>query len=173
MGADPARHATPEQLGHLEALEFLVVQDMFLTETARRAAVVLPAVAYTEKDGTFTNTERCVQLVKRAMQPLPGAKADWEILVALARVLGLGWAYLSPSEILSEIGRTTPLYAGATRRALGEQGARWPLAQGERTADGRPTVRGSAHLTWDMLERGVAVGGVQGEELVASRGRGE
>ncbi len=72
MGADPARHATPEQLAQLDALDFLVVQDLCLTETAKRASVVLPAVAYTEKDGTFTNTERAVQVVRRAMMELPG-----------------------------------------------------------------------------------------------------
>jgi NADH-quinone oxidoreductase chain G len=151
MGADPARHLRDEQLARLEALDFLVVQDLYLTETARRAHVVLPALAYTEKDGTFTNTERCVQVVRQAMQPLPQAKADWEILVAVARGLGLGWAYLSPAEILSEIGRTTPLYAGASRRALGESGARWPLAPGGRTPEGRTTVAGSETLTWEML----------------------
>jgi NADH-quinone oxidoreductase subunit G len=126
MGADPARHLSDAQLARLDALDFFVVQDLSLTETARRADVVLPALAYLEKDGTFTNTERCVQVVRKAMQPLPQAKADWEILQAVARALGLGWSYLSPAEILSEIGRTTPLYAGATRRALGESGARWP-----------------------------------------------
>ena len=84
MGADPARHATPEQLARLESMEFLVVQDLFLTETAQRATVVLPAVAYTEKDGTFTNTERCVQVVRRAMTELPGARADWDILSSVA-----------------------------------------------------------------------------------------
>jgi predicted molibdopterin-dependent oxidoreductase YjgC len=154
MGADPARHLADEQLARLDALDFLVVQDLFLTETARRAHVVLPALAYTEKDGTFTNTERCVQVVHRAMQPLPQAKADWEILVGVARALGLegsGWAYLSPAEILSEIGRTTPLYAGASRRALGETGARWPLAPGARTDEGRATVVGCDTLTWGML----------------------
>ena len=173
LGANPARHASAQQLARLEALDLLDVQDLFLTETAQRATVVLPALAYTEKDGSFTNTERCIQVVKQAMQPLPGAKADWEILSGIARALGLGWTYLSPAEILSEIGRTTPLYAGVTRRALGDKGARWPLAAGERTAHGRPTVVGSPYLTWQMIEQGVAPVGAQSGELVAPRGGGE
>jgi predicted molibdopterin-dependent oxidoreductase YjgC len=173
MGADPARHLAEQRAGALDALDFLVVQDMFLTETAMRADVVLPAVAYTEKDGTFTNTERNVQVIRRAMLPLPGARADWEILSGLARALGLGWTYLAPAQILSEIARTTPLYAGATRRALGDAGARWPLTPGEKTSEGRAAVQGSPYLTWAMLENGLTQAANPGEELAISRGRGE
>jgi predicted molibdopterin-dependent oxidoreductase YjgC len=175
MGEDPVGQFLTSQ--PLDGLDFLIVQDMFLTETAKRADVVLPALSYTEKDGTFTNTERCVQVVRQAMQPLPGARADWEILCGVARALGLGWTYLSPAQVLSEIARTTPLYAGASRRALGASGARWPLAPRERDAEGRPTVTGSPFLTWEMLAHGVAHGlahaGTPGEELALSRGRGE
>src|SRR5262249_24317478 len=159
MGSNPARHLTEGQRAALDHLEFLVVQDLYLTETARRAHVVLPALAYTEKDGTFTNTERCVQGVRQAMQPLPHARADWEILTAVANALGLGWTYLSPTEILNEIARTTPLYAGASRRALGESGARWPLAPGTPTPEGRRTVMGSPTLTWEMLSHGPTCAG--------------
>jgi predicted molibdopterin-dependent oxidoreductase YjgC len=174
MGADPAKRADPEQLARLESLEFLVVQDLFLTETARRAHVVLPAVAYTEKDGTFTNIERRVQVVRQAMMPLPFAKADWEILMGVARALGLHWSYLSPAQILTEIGRAVPLYAGVSRRALGEAGACWPFAAGAPTAEGRPTLAGSSHLTWQMLEQGVTSALAATEELArAASGRGE
>ena len=173
MGADPARHRGPDGAGALDQLDFLVVQDTFLTETAMRADVVLPAVAYTEKEGTFTNTERNVQVVRRAMLPLPGARADWEILMGVARALGLGWTYLSPVQILGEIARATPLYEGASRRALGESGARWPLLAGERTAEGRATVQGSPYLTWQMLEQGLTRSAAAGEELAVSPGRGE
>jgi predicted molibdopterin-dependent oxidoreductase YjgC len=124
MGADPAHHVDPAALEHFD---FLVVQDLFLTETAQRADVVLPAVAYAEKDGSFTNTERCVQAVRRAMIPLPGARADWEILGGVARALGLRWSYRGPSDVLAEIGRVVPIYAGLTRRALGARGLRWPI----------------------------------------------
>jgi NADH-quinone oxidoreductase subunit G len=174
LGADPARHATPQQLARLEQLDFLLVQDLVLTETARRAHVVLPAAAYTERDGTFTNTERCVQVVRKAMQALPGTRGDWEIIAALARALGLGWSYLSAGQVLSEIGRTVPLYAGATRRALGAQGLRWPLvAAAEAEPDGRRRVMGSPYLTWDMVEHGVVRATTAGGEPVSSRGRGE
>jgi NADH-quinone oxidoreductase subunit G len=149
LGANPARHVGADAL---EGLEFLVVQDLFLTETAQRADVVLPAVAYTEKEGTFTNTERCVQLVRRAMLPLPGARPDWEILSGVASALGLRWTHRSPAEILAEIGQTVPLYAGVTRQAVGRGGVRWPTAAG-----GQPgAVEGSPYLTWDMLRAGVA-----------------
>ena len=173
MGSDPARHATPEQLAQLEQLEFLVVQHPLLTETAKRATVVLPAAVYTEKDGTFTNTERCVQVVRQAMLPLAGTRTDFDILVALGRALGLGWAYLSPAQVLTEISRSTPIYAGASRRALADDGARWPLSPAERTPEGRRTVQGSPYLTWEMLEQGFTAVGLAGEEFALPRGRGE
>ena len=168
MGADPARHATPEQLARLEALDFLVVQDLCLTETAKRASVVLPAVAYTEKDGTFTNTERAVQVVRRAMDELPGALPDWQILGGLANAFGLSWHYGSSVEILAEIRRVVPLYAGVTRRGLGKEGARWPFSVGENDANGKPSLVGSSHLTWDMVEHGVS-GGAGGDEPALPR----
>jgi predicted molibdopterin-dependent oxidoreductase YjgC len=172
MGANPARRATAEQLRALESLRLLVVQDMFLTETAKRATVVLPAVASVEKDGTFTNTERCVQVVRQAMQPLPGAKADWEILGGVIRALGLNWTYFSPADILREIGRSTPIYAGVSRRALGESGARWPLLA-HTSASSRTALSESSYLTRQMLEQGLAQEMAAAEKLVASSGRGE
>ncbi len=158
MGANPMRHATSEQQSRLASTEFLVVQDTFLTETAQAATVVLPAVSYTEKDGTFTNTERCVQVVRKAMLELPGARADWAILNGVAQALGLDWNYQSPTQILGEIARTVPLYAGASRRTLGQTGARWPLAPGAPDTEGRTTLVGSPYLTWEMLAQGVAQG---------------
>ncbi|HEX6123617.1 MAG TPA: molybdopterin-dependent oxidoreductase, partial [Ktedonobacterales bacterium] len=173
LGADPARHATPAQRAYLEKLEFLVAQDLFLTETAKLADVVLPAVAYSEKDGTFTNTERCVQVVRRAMTELPGARADWQILTSLAKAMGLGWSYLAPNDVLREIARVVPLYAGASRKALGLQGARWPLAISDANGAG-PALRGTPHLTWAMLEQGIGTGMDAGGGASATpRGRGE
>ncbi len=172
MGADPARHATPAQLAALENLSLLVVQELFLTETARRAHVVLPALSYAEKEGTFTNTERCVQVVRQAMVPLPGARADWEILTALARELGLGWSYTSPAQILAEIVGTTPIYAGASRRTLGLQGARWPLRRGAPDAEGRATVVESPYLTWEIFEQGIADGALAEGDLSSPAGVG-
>jgi predicted molibdopterin-dependent oxidoreductase YjgC len=128
------------------------VQDLFLTETAKRATVVLPGLSYGEKDGTFTNLDRRIQVVRKGMTELPGARADWEILTTLARMLGLAWAYLSPADILREIGRVAPIYAGVTRRALGETGLQWPLRAGEIGADGRKIIVGSETVTWPLAE---------------------
>jgi formate dehydrogenase (NADP+) alpha subunit len=114
-----------EQL--LKGLEFLVVQDIFLSETAALADVVLPATSFAEKDGTFTNTERKVQLVRRAL-PAPGeARADWRIITDLARRLGAAWSYSHPREIMAEINALTPSYAGITfDRLEAEGGLCWP-----------------------------------------------
>jgi predicted molibdopterin-dependent oxidoreductase YjgC len=168
LGADPARHASPEQVAQLEKLDALIVQDLFLTETAKRATVVLPGLSYGEKDGTFTNLDRRIQVVRKGMTELPGARADWEILTTLARMLGLAWAYLSPNDILREIGRVAPIYAGVTRRALGESGLQWPLRAGEVGANGRTTIVGSETLTWPP-----ATDGNSAEASVAVAASGE
>jgi NADH-quinone oxidoreductase subunit G len=119
MGSNPLRH------GELPPnLEFLVVQDITLTETARRADVVLPAVSFAEKDGSMTNVDHHVQAVRRALRPLPGAKADWEILLALASHLGHKWTYTSPRDVLAEIAEQNPFYSGLTWEELGAQGVR-------------------------------------------------
>lgn len=122
MGANPARHVESGKLP--ETLEFLVVQDIVLTETAQQADVVLPAVTFAEKDGTMTNVDHHVQVVQRALRPLPGAKADWEILVALANRLGQSWTYANPGDIFAEIAENNPFYAGLTYEDLGKQGVR-------------------------------------------------
>ncbi len=126
MGANPARHMADPSL--LDRLDFLVVSDLVLTETARRAHVVLPALSYAEKIGTFTNLDRCVQPLRRALAPLPGARADWEVMRAVATRLGLPWSYRSPADILAEIASVVPYYSGMTRASLGDQGRRWSFA---------------------------------------------
>lgn len=119
MGANPLRH------GALPAnLEFLIVQDITLTETAQKADIVLPAVTFAEKDGSMTNVDHHVQAVRRALRPLPGAKADWEILISLANHLGDRWNYNSPQDVLKEIAAHQPLYSGLTWESLGAQGVR-------------------------------------------------
>src|SRR5690606_6120786 len=96
----------------LRAVDFLVVQDIFPNETAQMADVVLAAGSFAEKSGTFTNTERCVQLV-RPFLPLPGeARADWDIVTDLANRMGAGWHYDSPAAIFDEMATVTPSYAG-------------------------------------------------------------
>ena len=120
MGANPARHV--EKLS--SSLELLVVQDIMLTETAQQADVVLPAVTYAEKDGSMTNIDHHVQAIRQALRPLPGTKADWEIIVEIARHMGAKWSYASPKQILLEIAEENPFYTGLDWVELGAQGVR-------------------------------------------------
>jgi len=111
----------------LKSLDFLVVQDIFLTETAQLADVVLPGVSTFEKDGTFTNSERRVQLGHQAVDPPGEARQDWWIVGEVARRLGYdGLTYGSPSEIMDEIASLTPIYGGISHERLGTQGLQWP-----------------------------------------------
>ncbi|MDK2822913.1 MAG: formate dehydrogenase ferredoxin subunit [Clostridia bacterium] len=111
----------------LENLDFLVVQDIFLTETAQLADVILPAVSFAEKDGTFTNTERRVQLIQKAIKPIGDAKPDWVILMEIMDRLGYKKEYLHPSEIMEEIAAVTPQYGGINYfRIKQEGGLQWP-----------------------------------------------
>ena len=120
MGANPARHV--EKLP--DSLKLLIVQDIMLTETAQQADIVLPAVTFAEKDGSMTNIDHHVQAIRQALRPLPGAKADWEIFVEIARHMGIKWNYASPKEILQEIAEENPFYAGLDWEELGVQGVR-------------------------------------------------
>ncbi len=122
MGANPARHLPEKELP--PTLEFVIVQDIVMTETAKQADVVLPATTFAEKDGSMTNIDHHVQAIRRALRPLPGAKADWEILSGLARYSGAQWNYAKPQDILLEIADSNPLYAGLTWEDLGKQGVR-------------------------------------------------
>jgi NADH-quinone oxidoreductase subunit G len=122
MGANPARHLPDGRLP--ASLELTVVQELLPTETVAQADVVLPAVSFAEKDGSMTNVDHHVQAIRRALRPLPGAQADWEILVALANALGHAWSYENPQAILQEIAEHNPFYAGLTWEALGKQGVR-------------------------------------------------
>ncbi len=115
----------------LKNLDFLVVQDLFLTETAKLADVILPAASFAEKDGTFTNTERRVQRVRKAVEPVNGAKADWEILCRLSTALGYPMNYNSPREIFEEMASLTPSYGGITHDRLEQGGIQWPCTYGE------------------------------------------
>lgn len=110
----------------LDNLEFLVVQDIFLTETALKADVVLPGVSFAEKDGTFSNTERRVQRVRKAIEPIGDAKPDWEILCELSTRLGYPMSYNSPEEIFEEMRSLTPSYAGITYERIDKTGIPWP-----------------------------------------------
>jgi len=110
----------------LENAEFLVVQDIFLTETAEYADVVLPASSYAEKTGTFTNTERRVQLVNKAIEPVGESKPDWVILQEVMTSMGYPQNYNSPSEIMDEIAQVTPIYGGMSYERIINGGLQWP-----------------------------------------------
>jgi len=110
----------------LAKLDLLVVQDIFLTETAEYADVVLPGVCFAEKDGTFTNTERRVQLVRRAVDPPGEARQDWEIICDVAARMGYTMKYRSPAEIQDEVARLTPIYGGISYKRLKKQTLQWP-----------------------------------------------
>lgn len=110
----------------LAAMDCVVVQDLFLNETANYAHVFLPGSTFLEKDGTFTNAERRIQRVRRVMAPRNGY-ADWEITQLIARAVGLPWDYRDPSRIMEEIARLTPTFAGVTYEKLEEHGSiQWP-----------------------------------------------
>ncbi|MFH1569572.1 MAG: formate dehydrogenase subunit alpha [Gemmatimonadota bacterium] len=110
----------------LESLDFLVVQDLFLSETAQLADVVLPAASYAEKDGTVTNTERRVQAMHQAIPVVGEARPDWQILGDVATGLGYPMAYDSPAEIMEEIAALTPSYGGIHYDRLNGHGLQWP-----------------------------------------------
>jgi formate dehydrogenase major subunit len=128
MGEDPA--LTDADANHvrkaLESLDFLVVQNIFMTETAKYADVFLPAALYAEKDGTFTNTERRVQRIRKAIEPPGDTRPDWEILQDLGKRMGIPWHYDSPEDIFEEIRTVVPQYAGMTYDRLGTTGLQWP-----------------------------------------------
>ncbi len=109
-----------------EKLDFIVVQDIFLSETAQIADVVLPAAAAYEKDGTFTNTERRVQLVRAAKEKPKGAKFDWEIISEVAAAMGYPMYYKNSAKIMEEAASLTPSYAGIHHYRLEKQGIQWP-----------------------------------------------
>jgi formate dehydrogenase major subunit len=110
----------------LAAMECVVVHDLFLNETANYAHVFLPGSTFLEKDGTFTNAERRIQRVRKVMAPRNGL-ADWEITLAIAKAMGFDMAYAHPSEIMDEIARLTPTFAGVTYDKLDALGSvQWP-----------------------------------------------
>ena len=110
----------------LKKLDFLLVQDIFLTETAEFADVVLPAASFAEKDGTFTNTERRIQRINKAIEPIGEAKADWQILMEISTLLGYEEYYANPSEIMDEIAACTPSYGGISYKRLKKESLQWP-----------------------------------------------
>jgi formate dehydrogenase alpha subunit len=129
VGENPA--LSEPDIGHaqkvLSRLGFLVVQDIFLSETAQLADVVLPGASFAEKDGTFTNTERRVQRVRKAIEPVGDSKPDWWITCQIARKMGSkGFDFENPSQIMDEIASVSPSYGGISFARLEDGGLQWP-----------------------------------------------
>lgn len=118
----------------MNSLELLVVQEIFMSETAKLATVVLPGTTFLEKDGTFTNTERRIQRVNRAAPPLPGTKTDAVIVTQMMQKLGFDQPNYDADLVLKEIADVVPFFKGVTRERLGEFGLQWPVE-----ADGTDT----------------------------------
>ena len=123
MVSDPDLNHTKKSL---ENLEFLVVQDIFLTETAQMADVVLPSASFAEKEGTFTNTERKVQRVRKAVNPPGESREDWKIISALSGRMGYPMDYENAQAIMEEIVEVTPSYCGINYDRLQNDGIHWP-----------------------------------------------
>ena len=129
---------TEHVIAAFKAMECVVLQDIFLNETSKYAHVFLPGSSFLEKDGTFTNAERRINRVRQVVRPLAG-KADWQVTVALAQAMGYDMSYQHPSEIMDEIARTTPSFAGVSYKLLDEQGSvQWPC--NEVSPSGTPTM---------------------------------
>lgn len=141
--SDPNASKVKEELQHLD---LLVVQDIFLTETAELAHVVLPGVSFAEKDGTYTNTERRVQRVRKAIAPVGNARPDWQILCDLSTRLGYPMKFASPGEIMDEIASVTPSYGGIHYDRLEGLGLQWPCPT--------PDHPGTPFLHKDKFSRG-------------------
>lgn len=122
----------------LAAMDCVIVQDLFLNETANYAHVFLPGSTFLEKDGTFTNAERRINRVRRVMAPRNGY-ADWEVTMLLANAMGAGWTYTHPAQVMDEIAATTPSFAGVSYELLEEKGSvQWPC--NEKAPEGTPIM---------------------------------
>lgn len=149
MVSDPDIHHVKESL---ERCDLLIVQDIFLTETAELADVVFPAASYAEKDGTYTNTERRVQLIRKAVDPPGNAGQDWAIVCQLAKKMGFGgFDFDSPAAIFAEIRKVTPQYKGISYERLGIEGLQWPCPAedhpGTPVLHGKVFTRGEGKLS--------------------------
>ncbi len=133
----------------LKKLDLLITQDLFLTETAQLADVVLPVAAFAEKDGTFTNTERRVQRVRKAIDAPGEAKADWDVICSIANKMGYEMKYSSAKDIFEEVRKVTPSYAGITYERLEKGGIQWPCPT--------PEHQGTKFLHKDKFSRGLGL----------------
>jgi formate dehydrogenase alpha subunit len=148
MGENPM--LSDPDLSHLEKamkkLDLLIVQDIFLTETGEFADVILPSACFAEKDGTFSNTERRVQRIRRAVDAPGKAKPDWQIISELATTMGYSMTYPSAEDIMKEINQLAPSYAGITYDRIQDEGIQWPCPNAEHP--------GTKYLHKDQFSRG-------------------
>ena len=135
LQSDPNTHHVAAELA---ALDCVIVHDLFLNETANYAHVFLPGSTFLEKNGTFTNAERRIQLVRKVMEPANGLE-DWQVTQALANAMGLEWNYTHPSQIMDEVARLTPTFARVSFARLEEAGSlQWPVNAA--SPDGSPIM---------------------------------
>ncbi|MEY3703694.1 MAG: hypothetical protein RLZZ561_1314 [Pseudomonadota bacterium] len=135
LQSDPNTHHVA---AGLEAMECVIVHDLFLNETANYAHIFLPGSTFLEKNGTFTNAERRIQPVRKVMSPINGYE-DWQVTQKLAQALGLDWDYTHPSQIMDEVARLTPSFAGVSFDRLDEEGSlQWPV--NESAPNGSPIM---------------------------------
>ena len=133
----------------LKKLDLLIVQDLFMTETAQLADVVLPVSSFAEKEGTFTNTERRVQRVRKAVEAPGEARTDWEVICGIANKMGYAMNYSSAKDIFEEVAKVTPSYAGISYERLEKQGIQWPCPT--------PEHQGTRFLHKDKFSRGLGL----------------
>lgn len=161
----------------LRKMEFVVFQDLFLTGSAEFADVVLPGASFAEKDGTFTNLERRVQLIRKAVEPVGDSRPDWWIICEIAKRMGAqGFDFTSPADIMDEIARLTPYFAGLTLARLEPGGIPWPCTSAEHKGTPRlhmekfNTPSGLGHLS-DLAYRPPAESADAEYPFILSTGR--
>jgi predicted molibdopterin-dependent oxidoreductase YjgC len=144
--SDPNQHHVIEALEHLD---FVVVQDIVMTETAKYADVVLPGFSFLEKEGTASNTERRVQMMHRVVQPGGANRDDWWIITEIANRMGASWNYTCAKDIFEEVRKVTPSYAGITYERLEKELIQWPCPTTEHP--------GTQFLHKDKFSRGLGL----------------
>lgn len=149
IGEDPLR--SDPNINHvreaLEKLEFLVVNEIFMSPTAEMADVILPGASFAEKTGTFTNSDRRVQLVRKAIEPIGNSRPDWKIVCDIASKMGYPFDYKDTAEIMDELAPLTPIYGGISHKRIEKAGLQWPCLD-----KGHP---GTQYLHKDKFSRGL------------------
>jgi len=148
FGEDPVLSESNQTkiISDLKKLDFIVCQEIFMSETANLAHVVLPATSWAEKDGTFTNTERRAQRVRKALDAPGQARPDWQIICQISTAMGYPMSYSDPSEIFDEMASLTPSYGGMTFERIDDIGLQWPCPTKEHS--------GTIYLHKDKFIRG-------------------